>query len=253
MNNISQIKNKSLFKRIQEYKNNSTLNLSNYIIVEIDNKNIKTILENINENDFYNLYKELISNLSKRFQFQYIYFNKYKIICVLNEINMTYNGNINKLISNISSYITLTFNQIIYNFFLNYKKELESSNFKYISQDKINYLEKLEKTNFSYSSDLEIYSVPTINEVFNSIYFYLNENTYKSKVDFFNIKSNSKLKISISDIDKHLNNLYQETNYDWNNLHEFEKYGCSYKHKNGFKIIKNNLEFNNNNIDYILN
>ena len=185
MNNITtQIKNKPLSKRILEYKKKSTINLSNFIIVEIENKNIKNILENINENDFFKLYKEIISNLSQRFQFQYIYFNKYKIICLLNEQNLSYNGNINKLISNISSYSSILFNKTINKFYLDYKQDLDNSHFKFISQDKINYLDDLEKIQISYNSEIEIYSIPTTNEISNTFLFYLNENIYQSKLNF---------------------------------------------------------------------
>lgn len=246
------MENKSLLKRIIEYKKNSTINLKDFIVVEIENKNIENIINKINENDFIKLYKEIINDLSKRFQFQYIYFNKFKIICILNEKNITYNGNINKLISNITSYISVSFNQNINKFYLDYKKDIEGSHFKFISQEKLNYLYELENLQFSYNTEIEVFSIDSINEVFNIISFYLNENIYYSKLNFVKEKLNIESNIPIKDIDSYINKIIDETGYDWDNLHEFEKYGISFKYKTGFKFIKNKLEFNDNYIDYIL-
>lgn len=252
MENQNITTNKSLINRIKDYKKSSTIFLDNNIIIEIKFKDLDQILNNLNIKDQLNLYKDLVLDLSKRFQCSYVYFNKNKIIVLCKKKHISYNSNINKLISNISSYTTLSFNKHLFELYKKYKLELDSSHFKLISQEKINYIKNLELLQFIVSNEVEVYSIPSYNEIFNVFYFYLNENVFNSKISFLKEHNFYNKNINIKNIDIFINNFKEETNYLWEDLHDFDKFGAHFKHKDGFRILKKINEFNHNYINYIL-
>lgn len=66
---------------------------------------------------------------------------------------------------------------------------------------------------------------------------------HKSKISFLKDYNFVDDNVNITNIDTYLNVLKEDTNYDWNDIH-YEKYGMTFQYKIGFKIIKQNLEFN---------
>lgn len=244
MSENTQIKDLSLKKRIKEYKELSTIKLKDFVVIEISFKNNTNILNLIKQKDYIELYKEFIKDISQRFQFDFIYFNNQKIITIIKPENINYKGNTNKILSNITSYITLNFNKFIYKYYLKIKKDIESSHFMMIPQKKINYVNLIETLIYDVSFEAEILNIPSKKEVFNTIMYYQNDYTYKSKISFLKDYNFVDDNVNITNIDTYLNILKEDTNYDWNDIHDYEKYGMTFQYEIGFKIIKQNLEFN---------